>query len=48
VDALLPPAQTEAVALLHRERLLAIARYDNGELLPYRVFTGPPATEPAA
>lgn len=48
VDALIPPAQTEAVALLHRERLLAIARYDDGELLPYRVFTGPLAEEPVA
>jgi tRNA pseudouridine55 synthase len=48
VDALIPPSQTEAVALLHRERLLAIARYDSGELLPYRVFTGPLAEAPAA
>jgi tRNA pseudouridine55 synthase len=46
VDALMPPSQTEAVALLHRERLLAIARYDSGELLPYRVFTGPLVEEP--
>lgn len=48
VPALLPPAQTEAVALLHRERLLAIARYDSGELLPYRVFTGPLTELPPA
>jgi tRNA pseudouridine55 synthase len=46
VDSLVPPSQTEAVALLHRERLLAIARYDSGELLPYRVFTGPLVEEP--
>ena len=47
VDAFLPPSQTEAVALLHRERLLAIARYQDGELLPYRVFTGPMTEQPA-
>ncbi|MBC8104301.1 MAG: tRNA pseudouridine(55) synthase TruB [Cytophagales bacterium] len=43
VDVLLPPARTDAVALLHRERLLAVARYTDGKLLPYRVFTGPMA-----
>lgn len=48
MDALLLPSQIEAVALLHRERLLAIARYEGGELLPYRVFTGPFAEESAA
>ncbi len=48
VPALLPPSQTEAVALLHRERLLAIARYDSGDFLPYRVFPGPFAEPPAA
>lgn len=50
VDALMPPARTEAITLLYRERLLAIARYESesGELLPYRVFTGPLSEEPSA
>jgi tRNA pseudouridine55 synthase len=48
IEALLPPSRSDAIALLHRERLLAIARYESGELLPYRVFTGPLSEEPVA
>jgi len=45
IDCLLPPPG-ETVALLHRERLRALARYKDGSLLPFKVFETQPIEKP--